>query len=201
MQRPVVGGALHLPERRPRSPASAPPGVGVAHCPSSNMMIGGGGHRAGAPSSGPPACRSASAATARRRPTRASLWMEARNALLLGRLRHGPGGRCGARDALEIATRGGAGCLGRDGEIGELSRRARSATSCAGRSRASRFAGALTDPIEAWLRCGPVAARHTVVAGRAVVRDGDSVSDRVDEHAAPPPPRRRAPPSPPLRMN
>jgi len=34
------------------------------------------------------------------------------------------------------------------------------------------FAGALTDPVEAWLRCGPVAARHTVVAGRVVVRDG-----------------------------
>ena len=34
------------------------------------------------------------------------------------------------------------------------------------------FAGALTDPVEAWLRCGPVAARHTVVAGRTVVRDG-----------------------------
>jgi len=34
------------------------------------------------------------------------------------------------------------------------------------------FAGALTDPVESWLRCGPVQARHTVVAGRPVVRDG-----------------------------
>ena len=34
------------------------------------------------------------------------------------------------------------------------------------------FAGALTDPVEAWLRCGPTAARHTVVAGRVIVRDG-----------------------------
>ena len=50
----------------------------------------------------------------------ASLWMETRNALLLGRLRHGPGSMQ-ARDALEMATRGGAACLGRDGEIGELS--------------------------------------------------------------------------------
>jgi hypothetical protein len=34
------------------------------------------------------------------------------------------------------------------------------------------YAGALTDPVEAWLRCGPAAARHTVVAGRPVVLDG-----------------------------
>jgi len=46
--------------------------------------------------------------------------MEARNAMLLGRLRKGPAST-GARDALEIATRGGAACLGRAGEIGELS--------------------------------------------------------------------------------
>ncbi|MYA14913.1 MAG: 8-oxoguanine deaminase, partial [Acidimicrobiaceae bacterium] len=35
------------------------------------------------------------------------------------------------------------------------------------------FAGAWSDPIEAWLRCGPVSARHTIVAGRLVVEDGE----------------------------
>jgi hypothetical protein len=49
------------------------------------------------------------------------------------------------------------------------------------------FAGALSDPIEAWLRCGPVTARHTVVHGRAVVRDGALVhpglDDRLGAHA------------------
>ena len=35
------------------------------------------------------------------------------------------------------------------------------------------FAGALSDPVEAWLRCGPVSARHTVVDGHVVVRDGE----------------------------
>jgi hypothetical protein len=43
------------------------------------------------------------------------------------------------------------------------------------------FAGALTDPVEAWLRCGPVAARHTVVAGHPVVADGALVHPGVDE--------------------
>ena len=45
-------------------------------------------------------------------------------------------------------------------------------------------AGALSDPVEAWLRCGPSAAKHTVVAGRVIVRDGALVDDRVDEMLA-----------------
>src|SRR6202011_3517604 len=64
-------------------------GVGVAHCPSSNMMIGGGGmapvaelRAAGSPV-GIGCDGSASTDSA-------SLWMEARNALLLGRMRKGP---------------------------------------------------------------------------------------------------------------
>ena len=36
-----------------------------------------------------------------------------------------------------------------------------------------RFAGAIADPVEAWLRCGPVAAWHTIVHGRFVVREGE----------------------------
>jgi cytosine/adenosine deaminase-related metal-dependent hydrolase len=35
------------------------------------------------------------------------------------------------------------------------------------------FAGAIADPIEAWLRCGPLGAWHTVVRGRFLVRDGE----------------------------
>jgi len=35
------------------------------------------------------------------------------------------------------------------------------------------YAGALADPIEAWLRCGPTGAWHTIVNGRFVVRDGE----------------------------
>jgi hypothetical protein len=43
------------------------------------------------------------------------------------------------------------------------------------------FAGALADPIEAWLRCGPVAAWHTIVGGRFLVRDGVVVHRDLDE--------------------
>jgi cytosine/adenosine deaminase-related metal-dependent hydrolase len=34
------------------------------------------------------------------------------------------------------------------------------------------FAGAISDPIDAWMRCGPSAPRHLLVAGRAIVSDG-----------------------------
>jgi cytosine/adenosine deaminase-related metal-dependent hydrolase len=90
--------------------------------------------------------------------------------MLCARLRQGPEA-VGARQALEIATLGGAECLGRAGEIGVLRRGAAADLVC-WPLEGIAFAGALTDPVEAWLRCGPSAARHTVVAGQVVVEDG-----------------------------
>ncbi|MDE3206928.1 MAG: 8-oxoguanine deaminase [Acidobacteriota bacterium] len=152
-------------------------GVGVAHCPSSNMMIGGGGlapvaemRAAGVPVG--IGC-DGSAST-----DHASLWLEARMALLQGRLRGGPSAMA-ARDALEMATVGSAGCLGRAGELGQLAVGAAGDLVC-WPLEGLAFAGALTDPVEAWLRCGPVAARHTVVAGRPVVRHGVIVAGGVE---------------------
>jgi cytosine/adenosine deaminase-related metal-dependent hydrolase len=154
--------------------------VGAAHCPSSNMILASGLapvlelRAAGAPV-GLGVDGSSSADTA-------SLWLEARTALLQGKLRAGASAMS-ARDALEIATRGGAACLGRTGEIGELS-----VGACGDLVvwplDGVRFAGALTDPIEAWLRCGPVSARHTVVAGRLVVEDGIPTHPALDERLA-----------------
>jgi len=153
-------------------------GVGVAHCPSSNMLIGGGGlapvaelRAAGSPVG--LGC-DGSAST-----DHASLWLEARGALLLGRQRHGPEGMT-ARDALDIATRGSAACLGRGGELGTLRVGAAGDVVCWPLTGLA-FAGALTDPVEAWLRCGPVSARHTVVAGVPVVENGELINPRVDE--------------------
>jgi cytosine/adenosine deaminase-related metal-dependent hydrolase len=155
-------------------------GIGVAHCPSSNMMIGGGiapVHELRAAGSPVGLGCDGSAST-----DSASLWMEARNALLLGRLRKGPAST-GARDALELATRGSAACLGRDGELGVLAPGAVGDLVCWPLEGVA-FAGALSDPVEAWLRCGPVAARHTVVHGRPVVEDGRLVASEVEERLA-----------------
>jgi cytosine/adenosine deaminase-related metal-dependent hydrolase len=154
--------------------------VGAAHCPSSNMILGSGLapvaelRAAGAPV-GLGVDGSASADSA-------SLWLEARTAMLQGKLRHGAGAMS-ARDALELATRGGAACLGRTGEIGELSIGA-CGDLVVWPLTGPAFAGALSDPVEAWLRCGPVAARHTVVGGRLVVEDGVPVHAGLDEQLA-----------------
>jgi len=152
-------------------------GTGVAHCPSSNMILGAGlapvtEYRAAGVPVGLGCDGSASADSA-------SLWMEARNAMLLGRLRTGPSSMQ-ARDALELATLGGAACLGRTGEIGVLTPGAAGDVAVWSLDGV-RFAGALSDPVEAWLRCGPVSTRDTIVAGRAVVAGGLLVDSRIDE--------------------
>jgi len=153
-------------------------GVGVAHCPSSNMLLAGGGFapvrelRAAGSPVGLGCDGSSSSDTS-------SLWVEARAAYALGRQRLGPAGMT-AREVLDIGTRGSAGCLGRDGEIGQLSVGAAGDLVCWPQEGIS-FAGALTDPVEAWLRCGPTAARHTVVAGQVIVRDGTLTVPGVDQ--------------------
>lgn len=156
-------------------------GTGVAHCPSSNMMLGNQGiapvqqFRAAGVPVGLGCDGSASTDSA-------SLWMESRNAMLLGRVKSGPP-HFGARDALEVATAGGAACLGRTGEIGELTVGAL-ADVAVWHLGGVRFAGAISDPIEGWLRCGPFSPRHTIINGRFVVRNGELVSAFTEERIA-----------------
>ena len=152
-------------------------GVGAAHCPSSNLILSSGiapvvALRTAGVHVGLGVDGSSSADSA-------SLWLEARQAMLLAKLRDGAAAGT-ARMALEMATIGGAGCLGRLDEIGTL-RVGAVGDVAVWPLTGPAFAGAIADPIEAWLRCGPVSARHTVVHGRPVVRDGVLVSPRVDE--------------------
>ena len=155
-------------------------GVGVAHCPSSNLILASGIapvvdlRAAGSPVG--IGCDGSSSADA------ASLWQESRLALLVAKLKTGADS-ISARDVLEMGTRGGAACLGREGELGTLSVGA-VADLAAWRLDGPIFAGVLDDPIEGWLRSGPVAAHHTIVAGRPIVESGALVSPRVDEMLA-----------------
>jgi cytosine/adenosine deaminase-related metal-dependent hydrolase len=159
-------------------------GIGVAHCPSSNMILSSGiapivAMRAAGVKVGLGVDGSSSADSA-------SLWLEARQAMLLAKLRDGAAAGT-ARMALECATRGGAGCLGREGEIGELSPGA-VGDLAVWRLDGPLYAGAIADPVEAWLRCGPAGAWHTLVHGRSVVHEGRPVHRDLDRqlrlHAA-----------------
>jgi len=152
-------------------------GVGIAHCPSSNMILSSGIapvvdlRAAGCPVG--IGCDGSSSADS------ASLWQEARLSMLAGKLKSGADAMT-ARDSLEIATRGGAGCLGREGELGQLSVGAVGDVAVWS-LQGPIFAGVLDDPIEGWLRCGPTSALHTVVAGRLVVENGQVVSAKLDQ--------------------
>jgi len=157
-------------------------GVGVAHCPSSNMILSSGIspvvdlRHAGCPVG--IGCDGSSSADS------ASLWQEARLAMLQGKLVSGAAAMT-ARTALEISTRGGAACLGREGELGELSVGA-VADVAIWKLDGPMYAGVLDDPIEGWLRGGPTSAHHTIVNGEVVVRNGQLVhldlEQRLREH-------------------
>jgi 8-oxoguanine deaminase len=143
-------------------------GTGVAHCPCSNMRLASGI----API---PAMRDAGVAVGIGVDGSASndsahMLGEARQAMLLARVGHGPAAMS-ARQALELATLGGARVLGRD-DIGALAP-GMSADLVAFAVDGLAMAGAAVhDPVAALLFCSPPGVRHSVINGRPVVRDG-----------------------------
>ena len=165
-------------------------GTGVAHCPCSNMRLASGiapirrmldaGVNVGLGVDG-----SASNDAAH-------LVGEARQAMLLARVWRamqppeqreertffgcdlGPS-EMTARDALGLATRGGAKVLGRD-DIGQLTV-GRCADMALFDLQSLNYAGAAVhDPVGALLLCSSSQARTTIVNGRVVVRDGQLTS-------------------------
>lgn len=97
-----------------------------------------------------------------------SLIAEARQAMLLQRVQNGANAMS-AREALEIATLGGAQVLGRS-DLGTLER-GRRADIAVWDVSGLEAAGAW-DPVAALLLAGPMRVKHLFVEGRPVVRDG-----------------------------
>ena len=98
-----------------------------------------------------------------------NLLAEARQALLMTRARLGPAALT-AREALWIATRGGAGCLGRD-DLGSLAPGQRADVALFAVDDIGHT-GAELDPLASLVFCAPVRVRHLFVEGRRVVADG-----------------------------
>ena len=140
-------------------------GVGIAHCPTSNLLLSSGIcptvelEDAGAPV-GIAVDGSASQDSS-------NLMEEVRQAFLLARLRRGP--RVSHLDALRWATAGGAACLGRS-DIGAIAV-GREADLALFRLDTLRFSGH-GDPLAALVLCGAHQADRVYVAGRPVVVDG-----------------------------
>ncbi|MFM2423412.1 MAG: hypothetical protein RL291_1942 [Pseudomonadota bacterium] len=142
-------------------------GTGIAHCPCSNMRLASGIIplrkllKANVPV-GLGVDGSASNDSGH-------LLNEARQAMLLQRVVNGPDALT-AREALEIATRGGARTLNRD-DIGQLA--PGMAADVAGFKLGTiETTGADWDPLAALVFCGPMKASFTVVGGETIVRDG-----------------------------
>lgn len=144
-------------------------GTGIAHCPCSNMRLGSGiapigTLRAAGINVGLGVDGSASNDSGH-------LLNEARQAMLLQRVKYGATAMK-ARDALEIATLGGAAVLGRDdlGSI-EVGKRADFALfDCTSVEMSGAF-----DPVAGLIFCGPLKASDTFVEGKQIVRDGQLV--------------------------
>ena len=161
-------------------------GCGVAHCPTSNMRLASGiapvmdmlqaGVKVGLGVDG-------SASN-----DGSNLLEETRQSMLAARVRAGMMGasRSGgsnlpimtARQALELATLGGAAVLGRN-DLGSLE-----VGKCADLFAISldklEYAGGLHDPVSAVVFCAPVKADYTIVGGKLIVEKGELLT--VDLH-------------------
>jgi cytosine/adenosine deaminase-related metal-dependent hydrolase len=150
-------------------------GVGVAHCPTSNLRLGAGvapvrdlldaGVRVGLGVDG-------SASN-----ERGDLSLEVKQALLVARGRGGPAALT-AREALRLGTRGGAAVLRRD-DIGSLEP-GRCADFAVWRTDGLELGGA-EDPVAGWAFSLPHRVDRLVVGGEEAVRNGALV--RADETA------------------
>jgi cytosine/adenosine deaminase-related metal-dependent hydrolase len=166
---------VHLSESEVRRFAAG--GVGVAHCPTSNLRLGAGiapvrelrdaGVRVGLGVDG-------SASN-----ERSDLFLEVKQALLVARARGG-GQAMTARDALRLATRGGADVLRRS-DIGSLEPGKR-ADLAVWRTDGLELGGA-DDLPAALVLSGPHRVDRLLVGGEVVVRDGRLVKADEEEIA------------------
>jgi cytosine/adenosine deaminase-related metal-dependent hydrolase len=149
-------------------------GVGVAHCPTSNLRLGAGV----APvrdlvESGVPVGLGVDGSASNER---SDLFFEVKQALLVARGRGGPRAMT-VRDALRLGTRGGASVLGRD-DIGRLAPGKR-ADIAVWRTDGLELGGAQADPVAGLVLSAPHRVDRLYVGGEEVVRDGHLV--RGDE--------------------
>lgn len=163
-------------------------GCGVAHCPSSNMRLASGiapildmltaGVKVGLGVDGSASNDSS------------HLLAEVRQAMLISRIGAALKGASlsgelstplmTARQALEIATRGGAAVLGRK-DIGSLEI-GKCADFFAVNLNKLDYAGALHDPVSAVVFCTPIMVDYTVVGGKIIVKEGHILTIDLPTH-------------------
>ena len=165
--------AVHINHDEVKRMAKA--GIGVAHCPSSNMRLASGiapirRFRKEGVDVGLGVDGSASNDSSH-------MLAEARQALLISRVGSAVApeiddlpGMMAAREVLEMATLGGAAVLGRQ-DIGTLEVGKQADFVAIDLNRID-FAGGLHDPVAATVLCQPVTVDYSVVGGRTIIEEG-----------------------------
>ena len=159
---------VHLDE--PGIALFARTGTGVAHCPCSNMRLASGiapirkmldaGINVGLGVDGSASNDSG------------NLLDEARLAMLSARVRDQKPGDMTAREALRLATRGGADVLGRGDALGRI-QPGYCADIVAFRTDDIAMAGGQSDPLAALVFCTPPRVDWSIINGRVVIEEGE----------------------------
>ena len=152
-------------------------GTGVAHCPTSNLRLGAGvAPVAAMTGAGVPVGLGVDGSASNER---SDLCFEVKQALLVARGRGGPDAMS-VREALRLATGGGARVLGRD-DIGSIEP-GKCADLAVWRTDGLELAGA-ADPVAGLVLSAPHRVDRLYVGGEEVVRDGHLVRADEDEIA------------------
>jgi len=168
-----VAHGIHFDEGEIRQLGAAR--CGVAHCPSSNMRLASGiAPTLDLVAAGVPLGLGVDGSASN---DASDLSAEARQALLLGRIRYGAP-RMIADEVLRWATRGGASVLGRN-DIGRIARGLRADIALFSLDDI-RFSGA-GDPLAALLLCGPSRVHTLIIDGRIVIREGILQTEDIGE--------------------
>jgi cytosine/adenosine deaminase-related metal-dependent hydrolase len=155
---------IHLDAREVRRMGET--ATGVAHCPTSNARLGAGiAPVRGLVDAGAPVGLGVDGAASNES---GELTDELRGCLLMARVRGGPAALT-AREALELATRHGARCLGRQDELGRLEVGALADVALWRLDDPGR--AGIADPVAA-LVLGPPRPVHTLIVGGELVVEG-----------------------------
>lgn len=143
--------------------------TGIAHCPSSNMILGSGI---------PPVCELLRAhatvglgVDGSSSNNGAHVLAEARQALLLQRVKNGADS-FSPEDALRLATRGGAHLLNRADELGNLAKGFAADVTIFDLNTVEFAGAAVQDPLGALMLCHSPRAKYVLVNGKVVVKFG-----------------------------
>ena len=169
---------VHVNEREIEKLSEA--GVGMSHCPSSNMRLGSG--IAPVVEMKDTNIDVSLAVDGSASNDTSNMIKELRQALLLQRVENGAGSLT-PREVLRFATVGGARALGREDELGSIEPGKAADLVMVDLNRLE-YAGGLSDPVSALLMCDTKGVDFNMVNGKVLVEDGELKNQDIKDYIA-----------------